>query len=218
MKEQSKNHFISKFEKRLSEVLNKEHLIQNEINQIEKTVNSEEPWQDFEDEPWLEPERHCVFRLEQAGFLILFNDIFHFYLLNNECDSILGEGMKEDDSIMATVEEAVLFADYYTWLKSLKNVPAKSKLVTSLSHKQKMLALHYLGLDMSKYDNTKSGSILGDILGLDKGNTRKYLSYVSAGKNDVRTKKNLQAVLNLFEYQEIKDISSKIKSDIDSLP
>ncbi len=217
MKEQTENNFISKFEKRLSEVPNKEYLIQNEINQIEKTTSSDEPWQEFDNEPWRESEKHSVFRLEQVGSLLLFNDIFHFYLMNNECDSILGEGMKEDDSIMSTVEEAIQLADYYTWLKSLKINLVKPKQAASLSHRQKMLALHYLGLDLSRYDNTKLGNIFGDILGLDRGNTRKYLSYVNAGKNDVRTKKNLQAVLNLFESQEITDISAKIKSDIDSL-
>ncbi|WP_421806426.1 hypothetical protein [Flagellimonas sp.] len=217
MKEQSENNFISKFEKRLSEVPNKEYLIQNEINQIEKTTSSDEPWQEFDNEPWRESEKHSVFRLEQVGSLLLFNDIFHFYLLNNECDSILGEGMKEDDSIMATVEEAMQFADYYTWLKSLKNVPSKPKTKSQLSHKEKMLALHYLGLDLSKYDNTKAGEVLGEILGMDKGNTRQYLSYVRAGKNEVRTLDNLRDVLQLFEDPIFKDISSAIKSDIDSL-
>ena len=78
MKEQTENNFISKFEKRLSEVPNKEYLIQNEINQIEKTTSSDEPWQEFDNEPWRESEKHSVFRLEQVGSLLLFNDIFHF--------------------------------------------------------------------------------------------------------------------------------------------
>lgn len=216
MIEDKKNPFIERFKNRLDQVANKGYLIQNEITQIEITVNSDESWQEHDQEPWLEKEKPCVFHLKQVGTLLFFNSVFHHYLIHNESDTILGKGMREDESIMATVEEAVQFADYYTWLKSLNNGQSTPKAKSALSHKEKMLALHYLGLDLSKFDNTKSGNVLGEILGMDKENTRKYLSYVAAGKNEVRTKKNMQTVLKLFESQHLTEISERIKADIES--
>ncbi|MEP6004992.1 MAG: hypothetical protein ABJ248_16145, partial [Maribacter dokdonensis] len=68
-----------------------------------------------------------------------------------------------------------------------------------------------------KYDNTKSGNIIGEILGLDKGNSRKYLSYLSGGKNNVRTVNNLKAVLDLFDSQQLNEVSNIIKKDIELL-
>ena len=88
---------------------------------------------------------------------------------------------------------------------------------SDLTHKQKMLALHYLGLDLSQYDNTKSAKILSLILDLDEGNTRKYLSYVAAGKNEVRTKSNFKKLNEVFKHQGLDDIAFTIKNDLDKI-
>lgn len=114
------------------------------------------------------------------------------------------------------MQQAKEFSKYYLWLKNLKPSDKVQK-QSSLSHKQKMLALHYLGLDLSKYDNTKSAKILSLILDLDEGNTRKYLSYVSAGKNDVRTKTNLSKLNEVFKHQGLDDIAFTIKNDLDKI-
>ena len=216
MKEQTENHFIVNFKEKLNEVPNNEYLIQNELNQIELFTSGKSNGSNSRTGLGFSSNNNLtnsVFDLSHYGSLTYFNQVFHEYLLHGSMENSTIQRDVLTDHFYFT---AIRFAEYYIWLKSLVNNHPKPKKDT-LSHKQKMLALHYLGLDLSKYDNTKSGNILGDILGLDKGNTRKYLSYVGAGKNDVRTKKNLQAVLNLFESQEITDISTKIKSDIDSL-
>lgn len=111
--------------------------------------------------------------------------------------------------------QGVEFAKYTLWLTQSidKNVTSDKKKPT-LSHKQKMLALHYLGLDLSKYDNTKSAKILSQILDLSEENTRKYISYLSAGKNNVRTKSNLEKLSQLFEQQDFIDVSNQINNDI----
>lgn len=116
------------------------------------------------------------------------------------------------------VFQAKEFVEYYKWLKSKNDDTTKSvKKSNPLTHKQKMLTLHYLGLDFSKYDNTKIAKVLSEVLELDVNNTRQYLSYLIAGKNEVRTKQNLQAVQKLFENQGLNDISSTIEKDIDKL-
>ena len=116
------------------------------------------------------------------------------------------------------VFQAKEFVEYYKWLKSLNDDTSKIvKKSNQLTHKQKMLTLHYLGFDFSKYDNTKIAKVLSEVLELDVNNTRQYLSYLIAGKNEVRTKQNLQAVQKLFENQGLKDISSSIEKDIEKL-
>jgi len=100
---------------------------------------------------------------------------------------------------------------------SLKDIPQKTTSKSSLSHKQKLLALHYLGLNTTKYENTKIAKILAEVLELSEDNTRIFLSYLSAGKNEVRTKANLEKVNQLFEKQGLSEISETIINDIKKL-
>jgi hypothetical protein len=116
-----------------------------------------------------------------------------------------------------TVNQAYEFFEYYKWLNSLINEPKKDVKKSSLTHKQKLLALHYLGLDTSKFENSKIAKILSEILELSEDNTRQYLSYITAGKNEVRTKANLEKVNQLFENQGLLDISLSIKKDLEKL-
>lgn len=120
--------------------------------------------------------------------------------------------IKED-----TVKQAFEFSEYYKWLNDLLTSPQKVEKKNGLSHKQKLLALHYLGLNTSKYENTKTAKILSEILELSEDNTRIFLSYLSAGKNEVRTKANLEKVNQLFEKQGLTEISDSIKTDIEKL-
>jgi hypothetical protein len=118
---------------------------------------------------------------------------------------------------LQTVKQAKEFFEYYKWLNELQAAPKKVEKKPALTHKQKLLALHYLGLDTSKYENSKTAKILSEILELSEDNTRQYLSYLSAGKNDVRTKSNLEKVLQLFDKQGLTDISNKLKTDIEKM-
>lgn len=116
-----------------------------------------------------------------------------------------------------TVKQAFELFEYYKWLNKLLSEPQKQQKKSSLSHKQKLLALHYLGLDTSKFENSKTAKILSEILELSEDNTRQYLSYITAGKNEVRTKANLEKVNQLFENQGLSDISLNIKKDLEKL-
>ena len=117
------------------------------------------------------------------------------------------------------INEAEQLFKYYEYLENFlvqekKNIGRKSK---GLSHKQKLLGLYYLGLDINNFDNSKLAKVLSDILDLSEDNTRQYLSYLSGGKNKVRTKSNLQKIEELFRNQDLKEIASEIKNDIDQL-
>jgi hypothetical protein len=115
---------------------------------------------------------------------------------------------------LEAVEQGGELFKYYQWLNKTLDSPQKTQKKSSLSHKQKILALHYLGFDMMKFNQTKTGFVLEEVLGLNAKNTTDYIRYVSAGKNDVRTLENLTKVKQLFEKQGLYDIADKIDSEI----
>lgn len=221
MKELPQNHFIETFIKQLDNTLNKEYLIENEIEQIKLFVSSKGKPIDVEDPLLFEKDTHSVFNLSWIMGRELFNIVYHNYLLYGEFESAINEeainaGILEDEEVY----EACLFADYYQWLKSLKLdslqiQPKKS----DFTHKQKVLALYYLGLDINNPDVTNSAlaKALGKILGLDEGNTRKYLTYVSGGENEVRTEKNLKAVQKLFLDSNLDTYANVIEKELNSI-
>lgn len=108
------------------------------------------------------------------------------------------------------------FTDFYNWLKELEKeyLTKPNTKKSSLTLKQKLLALHYLGLNMNQTDNTNTAKILSQILDAGQENIRKSLSYISNGKNNVRTESNLKIVSNLFENHSLTEISNKIKEEI----
>lgn len=117
------------------------------------------------------------------------------------------------------ITQALEFAEYYKWLKTALNndAPKIIKKSGQLTHKQKLLSLHYLGFDFSKYDNTKMAKILSEVLELNVDNTRQYLSYIAAGRNEVRTKNNLEAVKKMFENSGLNDVSNIVQKDLEKL-
>lgn len=112
--------------------------------------------------------------------------------------------------------QGIEFAKYVLWLKNSVNT-SNSNRQPIIPHKQKMLILYYLGINVSDNDNSKIAKILSEVLNLSEENTRRYLSWVQSGKNDVRTIKNLKAVKTLFDTNNLLEISSQIQKDIDSL-
>jgi hypothetical protein len=153
----------------------------------------------------------CDRRLLSDAFYII-QETGTYDLKRDFNDTDLTNQFKED-----TVKQGYVFFEYYKWLNSLLTEPKKEVKKSSLTHKQKLLALHYLGLDTSKFENSKTAKILSEILELSEDNTRQYLSYITAGKNEVRTKANLEKVNQLFENQGFSDISFTIKRDLEKL-
>ncbi|SFZ90260.1 hypothetical protein SAMN05428642_101832 [Flaviramulus basaltis] len=111
------------------------------------------------------------------------------------------------------------FGKYVLWLKEPEIKQNGKSNPSYLSHKQKLLALQYLGLNLVGIDDTKAGFVLSKILDLDETNTRKYIPkiYHNSKDNDVRTKRNFEKLLKLFENEQFEDVSKKIEQDINSL-
>lgn len=207
MKEQSQNYFIDAFEKRLLEVNNKEFLIENEINIIESYVNK----------PISVNERNStnsVFDLSNLGSSKIISEVFNEYMLNGSIKNI---EVNNDPFKSNFVKTGLLFVKYYKWLKEINKHPINQPKKQKLTQKQKLLALHYLGVDFSKYDNSSLAKILSQILDLGEENIRKNLSYVSAGKNEVRTESNLEKVHQLYKNIGINDISNTIYKDLEKI-
>ena len=224
------NHFIDTFSETLKDVKNKEFLVDREIKQIEKFVSSEEPNQDVDFEIAFMKESNSVFNLNEMGNPIFFNDIFNQYLIHGEYESFLGNdigdeegvlfgGIGEDEILMATVEEAVLFADYYTWLKELDSESIKHIVSgkSQLSLKESILVLHYLGLDFTNHTQTALSEVLSSLLGKSPSNTRTAIGLLLSAKNekDIKTNDNLNKMLEVFDNKSFTGVKLKIKEDLE---
>jgi len=213
------DNFKTDFENRSQNITNIDFFIKEELNQIDKLLNH----RDFQTDTSSFMSSRKMYRPKIEIFSNLywkirlewevFENAYKQYCYN-EIESEFDGYVNSPTTIQAHTQ-GFEFAKYTLWLKrDMKNDGLNKKKKTPLSHKQKMLALHYLGLDLSKYDNTKSAKILSQILDLSEENTRKYISYLSAGKNNVRTKSNLEKLSQLFEQQNFIDVSNQINSDI----
>ncbi|PKB42702.1 MULTISPECIES: hypothetical protein [Cellulophaga] len=207
MIKQPQNYFIDAFKKRLLEVDNKEFLIENEISLIESYVNKPIAINEINS-------TKSVFDLSNLGSSKIISEVFNEYMLNGSIDNL----EPYSDPFKANyVETGLLFVKYYKWLREIKKQPVNQPRKQKLTQKQKLLALHYLGVDFSKYDNSSLAKILSQVLDLGEENIRKNLSYVSAGKNDVRTESNLDKVFQLYKSTGLDSISNSINKDLEKM-
>lgn len=211
------------FNSALNNATSKKFLIDNELKEIDNFLNYD-PLEKYNNRGLKKfvskPTSNRVFKIEIQNYQrTFFTNAFNTFLINGEFENKRHETISDDQfkNNQFVVKQAYEFSKYYDWLNSLKETPVKSIKKSTLTHKQKLLALHYLGLDTSKFDNSKVAKILSEILELSEDNTRQYLSYLSAGKNNVRTKSNLETVSKLYDNQGLTDISNTIKKDLEKL-
>lgn len=200
------------FQKALNNSGNKRYLIECEIVAIHSFV--------FEEPRLVGALQVPVYNLRSVFSPSELISVTHFPF-GEAFDHFLNNGKTEYENNLqeyqkGTVKEAEQFAEYYQYLQNTLNEQLRptNKKKSSFDHKEKLLALHYLGLDLSKFDNKKTAKILSEVIGHSEENTRKYLSYLTAGKNDVRTPKTLKNTLTLFESQGFIEISNIIKADL----
>ncbi|WP_029034232.1 hypothetical protein [Salinimicrobium terrae] len=211
------------FHSALEEATDKQYLIENELREINNFIS-------YVPIPKVQKRLYVKYHSVQKGTEIFdlnipqaqrkdFTEAFNSILRTGEfqIEKSFHEPNEAFEIRLNIKKQAFEFAEYYRWLNELKSSPQKASKKNVLTHKQKLLALHYLGLDTSKFDNSAVAKILSEILELSEDNTRQYLSYISAGRNNVRTKTNLEKVNQLFEEQGLTDISKKIKSDIEKI-
>jgi hypothetical protein len=215
--------FQSEFETGLENSNNKKFTLENEVKEVLNYINTIPTYTKLfrkPIKPTFENKANKIFVINiPVSLRSLFSEAFTKYITTGDYElERLYHDTNETYQIKDdTVKQAYVFSEYYKWLNELITRPQKVEKKSSLTHKQKLLALHYLGLDTSKFENSKTAKILSEILELSEDNTRQYLSYITAGKNEVRTKANLEKVNQLFENQGLSDISSNIKKDLEKL-
>jgi len=197
---------------------NKPNLIINEIKEIQNFIKFDQnKYQRNKLDKYnlLSPKPFHIFEISiHSSYRVSFNKAFNDYNILGKIEVLADI---ENSNIRDVTIQAYEFVKYYDFLNDLiiERSSKTQQKKSGLSHKQKMLALHYLGLDLSKFENTNSAKILSQILDLDYDNTRKYLSYLATGKNEVRTKKNLETLVNIFDVQGFENITNTIKKDIE---
>lgn len=209
----TENNFIKEFKEELEKVKNKEFLIQNEIRQIE-IFTSKRDGEIYSSQHTPDNRTNSVFDLSYYGSIDLINETFHHYSIYGSIDDF---NRKEDYSNEYTIKNGILLAEYYFWLKELKITPKSDKKYTSLNNDQKLLALHFLGLDLRDYTKTHVRKVLGEILNIGNENIRKNLSVLQGGKNNLRTEDNFKKLLELFENKTFESIQNKIKKELKDL-
>jgi hypothetical protein len=213
MNEQIENNFINNFISKLEVTKNKEHLIENEINQIEIFTSTDAMNTEFIGDLNLANETNSVFDLTDMGARVFFNSFFHEYLNNGEVDSLIGEGIREDESCMEEIKRALLFAEYYKWLKELK-IPKSKQKFSDLNNEQKLLALHFLFPNINDYTNTQLAKVLSQILNIGSENVRRNLSDLYKKDSEIRTIENFEKLIELFENKTFESITNRLKREI----
>lgn len=203
---------------------NRNLIIENEIREIENYVNNIPVYHSLRRKALKPSTVNKSSKIFSFGNTYIDREIFNksFYeYLNNSKHLIIERLHSENDETFKlkqnSADQSIELFKYYGWLKIQLTTKAKQSI--TFNHQEKLLALHYLGLDTQKYDNTKSAKMLSAILVLNEQNTREYLSYLynDGNKNPVRTKKHLENVSKQFENQGLTEISNRIKDDIKNL-
>lgn len=214
------NKYILDFQKALIDTKNKKYLIEKEIKQITKVIETDEPLFGNFGNVGPEIRTNSVFK-EIFYASNDFNSLFHKYIEDNGFDfePILDDKYKRYTDYL--MKKVMPFADYYLWLKEQLQSFTENKTTkkSDLNLSQKILALHYLGLDLTKFDKTKSSKVLAKILSQSESNTRKHLNQLSSAnkESEIKSNKNLKTLLEVFENEQFNEIQNKIKKDLKNL-
>ena len=197
----------------------KQFLIENELREINNLLNyvpvPRTKRRIFES-VYRRPKGTGIFNIEIAPGG-LFCEAFNSILRTGEfqIEKSFHEPIEAFEIRQHNVKQAFEFVEYYKWLNSLKNSPQKVNKKNDLTHGEKLLALHYLGLDLRKFDYIKSAKVLEPIIGQNFEDTRKQIPLLYGNNNKIMKKKNLETVLQLFEDVGFEEIAKTIKIDIE---
>jgi hypothetical protein len=218
--------FKDNFNKALELIENKQALIKNEIQEIEGFINNDSLTSnqyDYLRSQFIESRTEKnIFRIilpknSKEDFLIAYKEFkINGKVSVSKYPHEMDELFTERKLVYKQAEELAKYSDWLTNL--LNNKPElNEKKKPFLYLNQKLIALQYLGLDMRKFDDTKSARILHHIIGMDESNIKKALPhiYFNAPKNKVRTKENLERLLLLFENEQFAEIKREIEKDLD---
>ncbi|USD26597.1 hypothetical protein [Flagellimonas marinaquae] len=213
----------SNFQKELNESTKKQNLIENEIREIEHFLVPKvyhQPTNVLAGGSGTPPERESyhVFRVSiPKGYHQLFSRAFKQFDIKGKFDFEPFPNTPEStiQNSMLVIQQAEEFSKYYSWLKDLINGSEKTGFRSKLSHAQKLLALHYLGLDLRNYDYSKSARILTEVYGQNSADIRKLIPHLTGSNNKVMNEKNIKGVLNLFRSIGFTGITEQIELDLE---
>ncbi len=118
-------------------------------------------------------------------------------------------------------EQAKEFYYYYKWLNELKTKAKPSNnfstKLDTLTNKQKVLALYYLGLNFKDQDYSQTARLLEPILNIPWTDSRKFVRILHHQDEKMMNKDNLKIVLHLFEKEKFTDQAKKIRLDLENL-
>ncbi len=213
--------FQNDFNSAIQNSANSKLIIENEITEVKNFVNTIPNYKTWSK---LKPPSHLhkankIFNLHiPVSSKTLFNQAFYGFQLNGNFskEKLYQESEDTHKHNLDVVKQAFELLEYYRWLNELLNPSKKVEKKSSLYHKDKMLALYYLGLDMRKFhNNVQSAKILAKILDLDYTNTKDYLTYFDGRDCKVKTKENIEKMLELFENETFISIQETIKKDLE---
>jgi hypothetical protein len=207
----------SEFSAELDKAVEKKNLIAIELEGINSYLNQTLSNDIFG--PAILPQPFSIFKLEIYFIhLKLLKNAFYGYLVYNKFEIPVAD---YEDQLMIDLNKKVVkqgseLAKYCNWLNSLNVKPIIGNSGQSLNLEQKLLALHFLGLNLKDFNNTHSAKVLGKILNVGSENIRKDLSNLHGGKNKIRNITNFEKLLELFKNKTFDSILIKLKREIKS--
>lgn len=219
------------FLKRSKKISNTKHFLENELKQIDIFLNHKAyevrsdyliGGNDYQSEIKIIDSVYYNVRSAWSTFIKPYNEYYYngTEMPYKPIESMLGNTKEEVDETNKRVKQYHIqgteFAKYVLWLKELQSNPVKKSSenkFSDLNNDQKLLALHYLGLDLRDYTKKQAAYALGQILNIGNENIRKNLSVFQGGKNKLRTPENFDKLIELFENKTFESISNKLKRE-----
>tara|TARA_R110000796_G_scaffold37722_4_gene95342 strand:- start:246253 stop:246948 length:696 start_codon:yes stop_codon:yes gene_type:complete len=220
--------FQNKLKLKLEKSTQKENLIENEIKEIDNFLNPIEVI-NINSSPYDGGSSNIktlnftnsfhlpLQRVDKKLFLEVFKS--YYTLGDYQYIKTIDDNEESYNSKILLIDQAKHFCKYYVWLKTQQSSNnSKSKKTNNvLTQRQKLLALHYLGLDFRKYDYIKSAKVLKEIYGHNYDDCRKIMPQLYDTDNLLKSKDNLRNVLNLFKTIGLTDATAEIQKDLDSI-
>lgn len=223
--------FKSNFQNELKNTPNKKNLVDNEINEIEYCLEPrfENPSINARAGGSGIPSKRIAYHVFKIDIAKASHDLFvrafRGTYLKGSYELKPHPSVPEDvlSDWLLIARQAEEFAKYYSWLKNLGEVNKTNqskKQESVLYHKEKLLALYYLGIRFNKYENTRYAKILSLIMGESEVTTRQHLSYFhTSGNTDkkVKTEKGLKKLKFLFESLQFGEELQMVEEDLKKL-
>ncbi|WAC00967.1 hypothetical protein N7U66_12210 [Lacinutrix neustonica] len=167
------------FNSRSSELKNTKRFVEDELKQVDLLLNHSNYAPDFGMSGLTERYKsklenlNRIYNCVQSGWKIFLWGYEKYYYNEKETkyrrvsniNDISEKHLKSfNDENEVFHNQGLELGKYVLWLRKLENEPSTEKEYSTLSPEQKLLALHYLGLDFRDFTNTHVANVLSQIL------------------------------------------------------